>query len=181
LSLEKSPRPEKVLSVSEIRSKFEASQAIVLTNYRGINVKAMTKLRKSLREAGVEYRVIKNSLARIALHDMGIDGLDTHLEGPTAIAFGLNDPVAPAKVLRNAQKDIRELEMKAGLLGKNILQVDGIKALADLPSKEVLLARVAGCFASPLTTMVSLLAAPLRNVGYGLEAIRKKKEAEAQA
>lgn len=178
---ERSPRAEKVESVAEIRAKLEKSHSVILTNYRGINVANMTKLRKNMREAGVDYKVVKNTLAKRALHDIGVTSLDKYLEGPTAIAFGVADPVTPAKVILNFAKDVKELEVKAGLLGKNFLSVDGIKALADLPSREMLLAKVAGCIASPLSTFASLLSAPLRNIAYGLEAIRKKKEAEAGA
>lgn len=179
--MDKAPRTEKVMSVDEIRDKLQRSKSLVLTNFRGVNVANMTKFRKAMREAGIEYKVVKNTLAKIALHDMGVDGLDTFLEGPTAIAFGIADPVAPAKVITSFMKDVKELEIKAGLLGLDVLKIDGIKALADLPSREVLLARVAGCIASPLTSLASLFSAPIRNVAYGLEAIRKQKEEAAGA
>jgi len=177
--VDKAPRTEKVMSVDEIREKLTRSQAIVLTNFRGVNVANMTKFRKAMREAGIDYKVVKNTLARIALHDIGIDGLDKFLEGPTAIAFGLSDPVAPAKIITSHMKDIKELEIKAGLLGKEVLALSGVRALADLPSREMLLARVAGCIAAPLTSLASLFGAPIRNVAYGLEAIRKQKEEAA--
>lgn len=180
--MERAPRTEKVLAVSEIREKFEKSQACVLTNYRGIDVATMTRLRRNMRDAGIDYRVIKNTLAKLALSELGISGLDEHLEGPTAIAFGMMDPVAPAKVVTGFQKEAKQLEIKAGILGNRAITADAVKALADLPPRETLLARVAGCFASPMATFASLLSAPIRNVGYALQAIHdKKREEEAGA
>jgi large subunit ribosomal protein L10 len=182
--LDRTPRKEKVEAVAEILDSFKSSKSAILTNYRGINVAMITKLRKNMREAGVDYKVVKNTLARIALHEMGIKDLDEHLEGPTAIAFGMTDPVAPAKVLMTfirEAKDVKDFGVKAGLLDGKFMAADGVKALADLPSKDVLLAMVAGMFASPLSSLASVWSAPIRNVAYALEAVRKQKEEASQA
>ncbi len=178
--MERTPRKEKVLAVSEIREKLSKAQVSVLTDYRGINVELMTELRSRMREAGVEYAVTKNTLTRLALSELGVEGLDEHLEGPTAIAYGFSDPVAPAKVIASFQKDAKKLEVKAGLLGGRVINEADVKALAALPSQEVLLGRVAGCLAAPMISLASVLSAPIRNVGYALEAIRAKREEEAQ-
>jgi large subunit ribosomal protein L10 len=182
--LDRTPRKEKVEAVAEILSSLKSSKSAVLTNYRGINVAMMTRLRKNMRDAGVDYRVVKNTLAKIALHDLGITDLDQHLEGPTAIAFGTDDPVAPAKVLIGfikSEKDVKDFQVKAGILDGKFMSADGVKALADLPAREVLLAQVAGTFASPLSSLASVLSAPIRNVAYALEAVRKQKEEAGQA
>jgi large subunit ribosomal protein L10 len=177
----KSVPKEKVEAVAEIRARLEKAPAVVLTNYRGINVATMTRLRKQMREAGIDYKVVKNTLAKRALDEMKIAGLDEFLEGPTAIAFSTVDPVAPARVIVSFMKDVKELEIKAGLLEKRFVSAEGVRALADLPSREVLLARVAGVFVSPLSVFASLLSAPMRNVAYGLEALRKQRESEGEA
>jgi large subunit ribosomal protein L10 len=179
--LDRTPRKEKVLAVSEVVELIQNSKSAVLTNYRGINVAVMTKLRKNMREAGVDYKVVKNTLARIAFHQMGIESMDQYLEGPTAIAFGMADPVSPAKVLIGFLKEAKELEVKAGLLDGKFMSAEGVKALSDLPSRDVLLAMVAGTFASPLSSLASVLSAPIRNVAYALEAVRKQKEEAGEA
>ncbi|MCL5045223.1 MAG: 50S ribosomal protein L10 [Actinobacteria bacterium] len=169
-------RPEKEMAVGELTEKFRNSKAAVLTNYRGLNVAQATKLRKKLREAGVEYRVVKNTLARIAAHQLGLTGLDGFLEGPTAIAFGAQDPVAPAKALSDFAKDNKQLEIKAGLLEGKVIDPTGVKALADLPSREVLLAMVLGGMQAPMYGLVTVLNGPLRQFAYVLEAVRKQRE-----
>lgn len=169
-------RPEKELVVGDIRERIEKAQVMVLTNYRGLNVAQVTKLRKKLREAGVEFRVLKNTLTRIAAHQTGLTGLDQYLEGPTAIAFGYTDPVAPAKALSDFAKDNKQLEIKAGLLAGKVIDPVGVKALADLPPREVLLARVLGGMQTPLVGFASVLQAPIRGFVYGLESLRKKRE-----
>lgn len=181
--MNREPRQEKVEAVEKLRSGFEQSKSTILTDYRGMNVAAMTKLRRNMRQAGVEYKVVKNTLAKIALHDLGITGLDLFFEGPTAIAMSKTDPVAPAKIISDFIRETRDtsLQVKAGLLNREFIDEAGIRALADLPSREQLLARVAGCFASPLSSMASVLSAPLRNVGYALQEILKRKEEQALA
>lgn len=179
--MNREPKQEKVEAVKALRSGFEQSKSSILTDYRGINVAAMTKLRRNMRQAGVEYKVVKNTLAKIALHDLGITGLDPFFEGPTAIAMSKTDPVAPAKIISDFIRETRDtsLKVKAGLLNREFITEAGIRALAELPSREQLLARVARCFVSPLSSMASVLSAPLRNVGYALQEIRKQKEEQA--
>jgi large subunit ribosomal protein L10 len=163
--------------VQEIKGKLEASKGVVLTDYRGLNVAEVTELRTKLREVGVEYKVVKNTLARIAANEIGIEGLDGYLEGPTAIAYGIEDAVAPAKVLSEFAKAHKNLEIKAGILEGKVIDLNGVKALADLPSREVLLAKLVGSMQSPLYGMANVLQGNLRNLVYVLDAVRKTKEA----
>lgn len=165
--------------VQEIKGKLEASKGAVLADYRGLNVAQVTELRRRLREAGVEYKVVKNTLTKLAAAELGLEGLNPYLEGPTAIAFGIEDPVAPAKILSEFAKTNKALEIKAGVLEGKVIDFNGVKALADLPSREVLLAKVLGGMQAPLYGFANVLQGNLRNLVYVLEAIRKQKAGEA--
>ncbi|NPV26982.1 MAG: 50S ribosomal protein L10 [Firmicutes bacterium] len=162
--------------VTEIREKLQRSKSAVLTDYRGLNVKEVTKLRNQLREAGIEYRVVKNTLATIAVKDIGLDELEVYLKGPTAIAFS-DDPVAPAKILSEFAKTNKNFAIKGGVLEGKVIDLEGVKALADLPSREVLLAKVVGAMQAPITAWVNVLQGPIRKFVYALDAVRKQKEA----
>lgn len=172
-------RMAKEQSVQEITEKLQNAVTAVITDYRGLNVAQATKLRNELREVNVEYKVLKNTLAKIAAKNVGITGLDQYLEGPTAIAFSSEDPVAPAKVLAKFAKDNKALEIKGGLVEGKVVSLEQIKALAELPSREELLAQVLRGLQSPLAGMANVLAGPLRNMINVLEAVRKQKEAQA--
>ena len=165
--------------VQEIKVKLEASKGAVLADYRGLNVAQVTKLRSQLREAGVEYKVVKNTLTRLAAAELGIEGLNPYLEGPTAIAFGLQDAVTPAKILAEFAKTNKDLEIKAGILEGKVIDLNAVKALAELPSREVLLAKVLGGMQTPLYGFANVLQANLRNLVNVVEAIRKQKAGEA--
>ncbi|HHW54923.1 MAG: 50S ribosomal protein L10 [bacterium] len=169
-------RPEKEAIVAELKEKLEQSKAAILTDYRGLNVAAMTELRRLMREQGLEYRVVKNTLTRFAAQELGLDDLEPYLEGPTAIAFSFEDPVAPAKVIMDFAKEHKQLEVKAGLLRGKVIQPEGVKELADLPPREVLLAQVLGGLQAPIAGLVGVLNGAPRNLVYVLEAIRKQKE-----
>jgi large subunit ribosomal protein L10 len=164
------PRPEKVAVVDEVRAKFEAADAAVLTEYRGLNVSATAALRQALRDAGGEYKIYKNTLVRFAARDLGLE-IDDLLTGPTAIAFVDGDPVAVAKALRDFAKTNPALVIKGGLLGTQPLSEDAIKALADVEPREVLLAKFAGLLAAPMQQLAGLLEALPRNFAYGLKAL----------
>lgn len=172
-------RPEKEATVAEIKDRLQRAKSIVLTDYRGLNVGEVTELRKKLREAGIEYKVVKNTLATRAARDAALEGLETHLAGPTAMAFGYDDPIMPAKILAAFARDHRNLELKAGILEGRILGQAEVKALADLPGREQLLAIVLGVFQSPLRGLAAVLSGPMRNMVYGLEALRKQRAGEA--
>jgi large subunit ribosomal protein L10 len=165
------PRPEKVAVVTEVRERFEAADAALLTEYRGLNVKALADLRRQLRPSGGEYKVYKNTLVRFAARDLGADELESLLVGPTAITFVRGDAAAAAKTLRDYARTNQNLVVKGGLLGGKVLSAGEVQALADLPSREVLLAQVAGAFQAPLVKLAGLLQALPRNFAYGLKAL----------
>ena len=171
-------RNEKGAIVEEIRSRFERAGSVVLVDYRGINVAQVTELRRQFRQAGVEYVVLKNTLVKRALKELDVSALDSLLEGPSAFAFGYDDPVAPAKVLDEfiTKTKIEHLEIKGGLVDGHFIDVSGVKALASLPSKEVLIAKMMGSLNAPITNFVGVLSATLRSLVYALEAVRKQKE-----
>ena len=164
------PRPEKVAVVDEVRAKFEAADAAVLTEYRGLNVAATAELRAALRAAGGEYKVYKNTLVRFAARDLGLD-IEDLLTGPTAIAFVDGDPVSVAKALRDFARTNPALVIKGGLLGTQPLSEAELQALADVEPREVLLAKFAGLLASPMQQFAGLLAALPRDFAYGLKAL----------
>ncbi|HZK25888.1 MAG TPA: 50S ribosomal protein L10 [Oscillospiraceae bacterium] len=165
--------------VAEVKEDLSNAKTAIITDYRGLNVQQITTLRRALRAENVKYTVAKNTLVRIAAHELGYEGLDLYLEGPTAIAFGFEDPVAPAKVLSKYAKEFDKLELKGGLLEGGLIDASRIKALADLPAREVLLAHVAGAFASPMTSFAGAAQALLRKFVGTLDAVREKKAAEA--
>jgi large subunit ribosomal protein L10 len=169
---------EKKELVAELKAKLADTKGAVLTNYRGLTVAQDTQLRRKLREAGVEYRVIKNTMTRIAAKEAGIEGLDVYLEGPTAIALSVTDPVAPAKVISEFVKETKTqaLEVKAGLVEGQVIDAASVKALADLPPREVLIAKALGSMQAPITGFVNVLQGTIRNFVYALEAVRKQKE-----
>jgi large subunit ribosomal protein L10 len=175
------PRPEKVAVVAEVREKLANSDAAVLTEYRGLSVAAMAKLRSELRPAGGEVKVYKNTLVRFAARDLGLD-LDDLLTGPTAIAFvpkGSGDAVGVAKALKKYASENDALVIKGGVLGTSRIDADGVKALAEVPPREQLLAELAGCLAAPMQQFVNLLDAVPRDFAYALNALIEKQEAAA--
>lgn len=161
---------EKTALVAEVVDKLRASQCTVVADYRGLNVAQVTQLRKTLREAGVEFQVLKNTLARRATAASELTELDEHLTGPTAIAFSNSDVVAPAKIISDFAKKNDKLKVKAGVVEGKVVSVDQIKALAELPSREGL-----------LSMLLSVLQAPVRNFALAVKAVAEKQEGEAQA
>ena len=168
------PRPEKVAVVDEVRDKLGSANAAILTEYRGLKVKDLATLRRSLREAGGEYKIYKNTLVRFAARDLGLGELEGLLTGSTAIAFVEGDAVNVAKALRDFARANPNLVIKGGLLGTSVLSAADASALADLPTREVLLARIAGGLAAPLVQFAGLLQALPRNFAYGLQALIDK-------
>ncbi|MEW6154831.1 MAG: 50S ribosomal protein L10, partial [Actinomycetota bacterium] len=165
------PRPEKVAVVEEVRERLSSSSAALLTEYRGLNVRDLANLRNSVRAAGGEYKIYKNTLVRLAAADLGLSGLDDLLTGPTAVAFVEGDAVLVAKSLRDFSRTNPNLVIKGGLLGESVLSAADAGALADVAPREVLLAQFAGALAAPLQKMAGLLAALPRNFAYGLKAL----------
>ncbi|MEZ4485549.1 MAG: 50S ribosomal protein L10 [Syntrophotaleaceae bacterium] len=163
--------------VSELSELLNSSKATFVADYRGMAVEAVNKLRGELRQLGVDYRVAKNTLLRIAAKGTGSECLDPLLQGPTAVAFALEDVAAPAKVLAELAKVSKFFELKGGVMDGKPLSVDDIKALADLPSREVLLAKVLGSISAPATNFVGVLAAVPRSLVQVLAAIQEQKAA----
>ena len=174
------PRPDKVAVVDEVREKLDAADGALLTEYRGLDVPALAGLRKELRAAGGEYKIYKNTLVRIAARERDLD-LDDLLTGPTAIAFvgekedgSPGDAAAVAKALKEFAKANENLILKGGVLDGSILSADDIKALAELPSREVLLSQIAGLLQAPLAEFAGLLDAVPRDFSYALQALIDK-------
>ena len=151
--------------VTEIADKLRASKSTIVVDYRGLTVSEATELRKQLREAGVEYKVYKNSLTRRAAESAEMAELNEFLTGPNAIAFSNEDVVAPAKVLNDFAKDHEALEIKAGVIEGKLVTLDEVKAIATLPSREGL-----------LSMLLSVLQAPIRNLALATKAVADQKE-----
>jgi large subunit ribosomal protein L10 len=169
------PRPEKIAVVADVRERLQASDAAVLTEYRGMVAKDLHGLRKQLRAAGGEFKVYKNTLVRFAARDAGVDGAEEMLTGPTAIAFVKGDIAAAAKSLRELAKTNPNLIIKGGIMGTKVLSAADISALADLPSRDVLLSQIAGLFEAPAAQFASLLEAVPRSFAYGVQALIDKQ------
>ncbi len=165
------PRPEKVAVVDEVRTRLGDAQATVITEYRGLTVADLATLRKNLTAAGGDYKVFKNTLVKRAIAGSPYSPLEDLLAGPTAIAFVRGDVSAVAKALRDFGRTNAHLVVKGGMLDGSLLSPAQLGALADLPSREVLLARLAGGFQAPLAQLASLLQALPRNLAYGLKAL----------
>ena len=172
-------RPEKAGKVAELKDLLTSSKGVVLVDYCGLTVAEDTELRSKMREAGVKYMVAKNTFIRIAAKEAGIEGLDAYLEHNTAVAFSAEDPVAPAKILNDFSKDHKALEIKAGILDGKVIGLDEGKAVAELPSREELLAKLVGSMQAPISGLVNVLQGTIRNFVYTLEAVRQKKEQES--
>jgi large subunit ribosomal protein L10 len=174
-------RPEKVAVVEEIRTKLADSDAAVLTEYRGLTVHELADLRGSLRGSGTEYKVFKNTLARRAVSGAGLDEITSLFEGPVAIAFVRGDAAAAAKALRDFAKVNPALIVKGGLLGERVVSPADIAALAELPTREVMLTQIAGMFQAPLTKAAGLFQAFTRNFAYGVQALIDQRVAGGEA
>jgi len=174
------PKPEKLEAVAELKERIQNSQICVMTKYVGINAEQSTQLRSKLRGQGVQYKVYKNTLASRVLDELGHGEAKSFMEGPTGWAFSA-DPVAPSKVLKDFNKEVPKVEMLGGILEGRVISRVQLNALADLPSREVLLAQVVGAIAAPLSSFVGVLNALPRNLVNVLDQIRKQKEESGAA
>ncbi|HTZ10341.1 MAG TPA: 50S ribosomal protein L10 [Acidimicrobiales bacterium] len=165
------PRPEKVAVVAEVRQRLEAAEAAILTEYRGLTVADLATLRQALQAAGGDYKIYKNTLVKLAVDGGRHQALAPLLQGPTAIAFVTGEVSAVAKALRDYARTSPNLVIKGGMHGEGVLSPQDLAALADLPSREVLLAQVAGALAAPMRQLAGLLQALPRNLAYGLSAL----------
>ena len=168
------PTEAKKETVAKLREQLAGSRTLIVSEYRGLTVKEIAEIRRALRKQDVAYRVVKNRLMRIAAQDSVGEALSPLLIGPTAIAFG-DDESATAKAVLDATRPYRLVTITGGVLGGRAVDANGVKTLASLPSREVLLARLAGGMQAPMTTLAGLLAANIRNLGYALSQVRDQK------
>ena len=153
--------------VASIVEKFQKAQSIVFVDYRGLNAEETTNLRADCRKAGVEYLVLKNTMIERAAEELNVTDLKAHLEGPTAVAFSMNDPASAAKIMLKYAKDTKKLTVKCGFLEGAVVGEDVVQSLSELPSREVLIAKIMGSLNAPVTNFV-----------YAVEAVRKKLAGE---
>ena len=173
---------QKQQMVAELTEKLKNATSGVIVDYKGINVAQDTDLRRRFREANVEYAVIKNTLLRFAVKEADLEGLSEVLEGTTALAISNDDPLAPAKTFKNFLKDnaALEIDFKSGFVDGKVLSVDEIKDLADLPPKEVLVAKVLGGLNSPIAGLANVLNGNIRGLAVALNAVAEKKQAAGE-
>ena len=169
------PTEAKMAAVAELKEELSNSKAAIVADYRGLTVSDISAVRRSLRSEGITYRVVKNRLAKIAATEAGRGELNELLDGPTALAMGSTDEVTLARVFLDAIKPYKTVVVRGGIVGEVRIDAGSITRMASLPPRDVLLAQLAGGMASPLATMASLFAAPLRNLGYALSQLVDKK------
>ncbi len=169
-------RNEKEKVVEALHDKFSRARSVLITDYRGLDMSAMSELRQRLRDASVEYRVVKNTLMTRAADGTNMALLKDHFAGPCAVALGYEDAVAPAKVLMKFSEENAALEVKVGIVEGQVVDLPGIKRLAKLPSREVLLAQLLSVMNAPVTSLVTVLSGVLRNFLGVLEAVKRQKE-----
>lgn len=169
-------RPEKASNVEEIVENLNKSTSVVLTDYRGLTAAEMTELRKGLREAGINFKIFKNTLATIAVRQAGLNDLEGMLIGPTAIAFGYEDPIAVAKLVNDFAKKHDALEIKGGIIEHQVIDQEKVVALAKLPGREQLIAQFIGLLSQPIVRLVTVLNKPVRDLAFVLNAVAQNKQ-----
>jgi len=171
-------RLEKEQLVQELREKFENAKSFFLTDFSGLNVEQITELRSKFRESSVEYKVVKNTLTKLALQHAGYDKLLEYMLGPTAVAYSYNDPVAPARIISDFLKTHREIakpEIKVCVVEKEIISAEHSEDLVNLPNRETLIAMVLGGINAPITGFVQTLNGVITKLVLALKAIEEKK------
>lgn len=171
------PTTEKQQLVAEIKERLSASGGVIMADYRGLTVKEMRALRTSLRDAGAEITIYKNSLAQIAIRELELPNLDEYLEGPTAFVFTPADPVAAAKVLLAFAKEHKVFSFKGGLIDGQVVDGAAVKAIASLPSREELIARLMGTMLNPLRNFMAMANAPAGAFARVVQAVADQKAA----
>lgn len=167
----------KSANVEEIKEKIGKAQSVILVDYRGLDVAQLTELRSRYRKSGVDYKVYKNTMMRFAFKDLGLEDFNEYLKGPSAVAFSYDDPVSAAKVTAEFAKTNAKLEIKAGIVDGKVIDIEGVKSLAELPSKEVLIAQVLGGFNAPIQGFANVLQGTIRSLAIVLNAIAEEKAA----
>lgn len=174
-------KAQKQAFVTEIQEKLERSSVFVLMDYNGLSVEEMNALRRKIQADDVEFRVVKNTLINHALQGAGIEGFGDHLAGPTSVLMAFDDPVTPVKALTEYMKGNDKLKVKAGYFGGEVIDLEGVKQLATMPSREELLAQLLGTLQAPMRNLVGVLAAVPRDFLNVLNAYKSKLDEEAQA
>lgn len=164
-------------NVEEIKEKIRKAQSVVLVDYRGLNVEQLTDLRSQYRNANVDYKVYKNTMMRLAFKDLGLEDFNEFLKGPSAVAFGYDDPVGAAKVTAEFAKKNNKLEIKAGIVDGKVIDIAEVNRLASLPSREVLLAQVLYGLNAPIQGFANVLQGTIRSLAIVLNAIAEEKAA----
>jgi large subunit ribosomal protein L10 len=172
------PTEAKQATVAELREELANARTMIVSEYRGLTVKEIAEIRRALRKQDVTYRVVKNRLMRIAADDSVGEALGPLLIGPTAIAFG-NDEAGTAKAVLDATRPYKIVRITGGVLGDKAIDADAVTRLATLPSREVLLAKLAGGMQAPIGNLAGLFAAPLRNLGFALAQVAEQKRAQS--
>jgi large subunit ribosomal protein L10 len=175
------PTEAKRATVARLTALFEASPSSIVADYRGLTVSEIGAVRRSLREKGIHYHVVKNRLAKIAADDAGMPELGPLLQGPTAIAAGIDDESQLAKAFLDAVRPYKVVVVRGGVIRGRRIEAGDVTRLAELPSREVLLAQLAGAMASPISTLGGLLTAPIRNLGGGLAQLAEQRGGSAGA
>lgn len=171
------PTSEKQRLIAEVKDRLASSGGVIMADYRGLTVKEMRLLRTSLREAGAEITVYKNSLAQIAIRELDMPNMDEFLEGPTAFVFTPEDPVISAKALLTFAKEHKVFSFKGGLIDGQVVSADAVKAIASLPSREELLAKLMGTMLNPLRNFMAMANAPVGAFARTLQAVADQKSA----
>jgi large subunit ribosomal protein L10 len=174
------PTAAKAETIDALRRRLEGATAAVLTEYRGLTVQQLSDLRKQLRAASAEYRIVKNRLARIAVEGSPLAPLRPHLSGPTGMVIGRRDPAAVAKALQGFARTNPALQVRVGVVDGQLLEPPALKAVAELPSREILRGQLVGALQGPLAQLIGLLQAPQRELVYVL-AERGKAAAAAES
>lgn len=169
------PNKKNQTEVQNLTDRFKAMKGMIMTEYHGLSVGEISALRTELRKCGCEYLVVKNTLGKIALKEVGLEKVNEYFEGPTAVVVEASDPVAPAKVVSEFAKKYEKFVVKAGLLDGKILGIAEIQSLASLPSKEVLIAKMLGSMKAPISGFVNVLHGTTRNLVCVLSAIKEQK------
>lgn len=169
-------KEEKGQAIDELKKKFSEAKAVIFTDYKGMTVAELSELRRLLRSGGVEYSVVKNTLARIASQDTPVSVAGTVFKGPVAVAIGYKDPVLTAKKVIEYSKKNEKLKLGGGVIEGKMYSVAEVKAIADLPPREILLSMLAGAFQAPLSKMAAALSATVSSFAYAMGALKTKKE-----
>ena len=173
------PTEAKKATVAELKEEFSAAKTTIVADYRGLTVADIQAVRRALRGEGITYRVVKNRLAKIAAEEIGNTELTSMLEGPTALAMGDGDEVTLARTFLDAIRPYKSVAVRGAVLNGKAVDSGSVTRLSTLPTRDVMLAQLAGGMASPLASMASLLAAPLRNLGYALSQVAEQKAQQA--